>query len=83
MATLQSYRRDLARLEALNAGRCAALECLPVCPTHGEQMILQTPGTYERAYCGTWYRCPQCANSVLIPSRELLRDLIAQMERDA
>lgn len=83
MATLQEYRRDLAQLEALNARRCTALKCLPVCPTHGEQMILQKPGTYEQEFCGTWYRCPQCANGVLIPSKELLRDLIERLERKA
>lgn len=74
------YRRELARLERLEREHCTALECLPVCPTHGEQMILQTPRTAEQEYCGTWYRCPQCENTVLYQSKELLCFLAAQTE---
>lgn len=77
MATLQEYRRDLAQLEALNASHCTALKCLPVCPIHGNQLDLQTPGTPEQEFCGTWYHCPQCGYTTLYPSKELLRDLFA------
>lgn len=78
--TAREMTRVAARFSAATAGSCTTLECLPVCPTHGEQMILQTPGTAEQEYCGTWYRCPQCANTVLYQSKELLRFLAAQTE---
>lgn len=75
---LEFCRRDLARLEKLNAGDYTALERLPVCPIHGDQMDLHKPGTPEQEFCGTWYRCPQCGYSTLYPSVELLRQLVSQ-----
>ena len=47
---------------------------LPKCEKHG-QMKLQNPGTREQEYCGTWYRCTRCGDSVLLTSSELERDL--------
>ena len=48
-----------------------ALIPLPKCPNHGEEMLLQNPGTEEQRFCGTWYQCPKCKNTVLFPSFEL------------
>jgi len=47
---------------------------LPSCEQHG-QMELQSPGTPEQAYCGTWYRCTRCGSSKLFTSPALQRDL--------
>lgn len=44
---------------------------LPKCSTHGEQMILRERVTEDQNFCGTWYDCPKCENSVLFPSKEL------------
>lgn len=48
-----------------------ALMKIPVCPQHSEQLIHRPGGTYEQCYCGTWYVCPQCGYTVLLPSAEL------------
>lgn len=45
---------------------------LPACDQHG-QMELQKPGTPEQAYCGIWYRCARCTNTVLLPSAAIGR----------
>lgn len=50
---------------------------LPQCPEHG-QMELQKPGTREQEFCGTWYRCTRCTNSVLFTSPELENQLAEQ-----
>jgi len=52
---------------------------LPRCPTHG-QMDLRQPGTREQAWCGTWYECPRCTQSVLLTSPELEDHLRHQVE---
>lgn len=49
----------------------------PNCAQHGD-MRLQTPGTPEQAFCGTWYRCDQCSNTTLLPSAELDAQLAGQ-----
>jgi hypothetical protein len=38
---------------------------LPKCAEHGS-MELQPAGTQEQEFCGTWYRCSRCTNSVLL-----------------
>ena len=45
---------------------------LPACDLHG-QMEHQTPGTPEQAYCGVWYRCSHCTNTVLLPSAAITK----------
>src|SRR5574337_196169 len=42
----------------------------PICPTHG-LMQKAPPGTPEQKWCGEWWRCERCTNSVLIPSETL------------
>lgn len=47
----------------------------PICPTHNVYMKMRTAyQTTEQKFCGTWYDCiyPQCCNSTLIPSQELM-----------
>lgn len=41
---------------------------LPVCTIHHEQMIIRKNWTDEQKYCGVFYQCPKCLQSVLIPS---------------
>ena len=43
---------------------------LPICEQHG-QMEHQKPGTPEQEWCGVWYRCAKCTNTVLFPSKQL------------
>jgi hypothetical protein len=50
---------------------------LPKCAEHGT-MELQKPGTREQAFCGTWYRCTRCTNSVLLTSPQLAAQLESQ-----
>lgn len=52
---------------------------LPECYEHG-QMLLRPKEhqTYEQAWCGTWYDCGKCCNSVLYPSKELTEFLNEQ-----
>jgi hypothetical protein len=42
------------------------------CPRHGPMvqrpLAVQTP---EQKYCGVWWDCTLCTNSVLFPSEEL------------
>lgn len=50
---------------------------LPKCAEHKIQMILrplshQTP---EQIFCGTWYDCPACTQTVLFQSAALLQQL--------
>lgn len=47
---------------------------IPKCPQHGEQLIHRPSSTPEQAHCGTWYKCPQCDYTVLLPSVELVTD---------
>lgn len=56
---------------------CAVPMPLPKCQEHGT-MELQKPGTREQAFCGTWYRCTRCTNSVLFTSPELEAQLASQ-----
>ena len=52
---------------------------LPKCPTHGQMLIReQHRQSTEQKWCGTWYDCPQCSNSTLLPSKELLTFLKEQ-----
>lgn len=74
--TLKYEKNELARREKMERENCTTLERLPVCPAHGKTMVLRPAQTKEQDFCGTWYDCPQCANSVLIPSKELLRFLV-------
>ena len=47
--------------------------CLPKCKVHGQMMLRPLKHqTYEQKWCGVWYDCPECANSTLFPSPELL-----------
>lgn len=50
---------------------------LPTCLEHGV-MELQKPGTREQEFCGTWYRCTRCTNSVLFTSPALEAQLAQQ-----
>jgi len=51
----------------------------PFCPTEGHgQYVLKSPGTAEQAWCGTWYGCQRCHNSILLPSPALEASLAAQ-----
>lgn len=45
---------------------------LPACDQHG-QMAHQPPGTPEQAWCGVWYRCQRCTNTVLLPSAAIAK----------
>lgn len=45
---------------------------LPHCDQHG-QMEFQPHGTAEQAYCGIWYRCAHCTNTVLLPSAAIAK----------
>lgn len=45
----------------------------PTCPLHKRPMLLrpvasQTP---EQRWCGVWFDCSACGNSVLVPSQAL------------
>jgi hypothetical protein len=54
-------------------GSLAPME-LPRCPTHPEfQMALRPDArqTYEQKFCGVWYDCLACSQSVLFKSKEL------------
>lgn len=53
----------------------SALLKLPECPIHGEQLLLRASTTAEQNFCGTWYECPQCKFTVLLPSGELKKIL--------
>lgn len=48
----------------------ADLMTIPECAQHG-QMHIQPAGTPEQAWCGVWYRCQHCTNTVLLPSADL------------
>ena len=51
---------------------------LPQCPTpdHGHMAIRPTQRqTPEQLWCGVWYDCERCSNSVLFSSRELMDHL--------
>jgi hypothetical protein len=51
----------------------------PACITHGVMELRPTNGqTHEQRFCGTWYDCPKCSSSVLLPSSELLAQLKTQ-----
>ena len=62
----------------MNAGK--DLIPLPKCPNHNEEMLWQNPATEEQRFCGTWYKCPKCGNSVLFPSFELRAFLVMQVD---
>lgn len=48
----------------------------PLCPTRGHgQMKPAEAHTREQQFCGEWWRCERCTNSVLMPSSELLAQL--------
>jgi len=42
----------------------------PSCPNHGPMQKVP-PGTAEQKWCGEWWRCDRCTNSVLKPSDDL------------
>jgi hypothetical protein len=44
------------------------------CPTHRVPMVERPSNlqTAEQRWCGKWYDCPACTNSVLVQSAELL-----------
>jgi hypothetical protein len=52
----------------------------PACDKHGP-MEKQSPGTQEQQWCGEWWRCQHCTNTVLIPSKELEEFNDAQLRR--
>lgn len=57
---------------------------LPKCHKHGVQMGLrplacQTP---EQKFCGVWYDCPACTQSVLVESHELRAQLAEMRNRE-
>ena len=49
-----------------------AIICRPRCPVHEIDMEYHTPRTPEQKFVGAMYVCPQCANSTLLPSKQLL-----------
>lgn len=66
-----SNRKDTkAELDTDPQGRLEELVSPPACKEHGV-MKPQKAGTKEQQYCGDWYRCELCTNSVLIPSPEV------------
>lgn len=46
---------------------------VPPCSEHGVQMTLRpiAQQTAEQKFCGVWYDCPACTQSVLIKSKAL------------
>lgn len=59
-----------------DAGTCAS-NCMPAgsdavitCPAHKIPMVLRPPHP-EQSWCGTWFDCPRCTYSVLLPSVEV------------
>lgn len=51
----------------------------PMCAQHG-QMAVQPAGTPEQVFCGVWYRCARCTNTVLLESQQL-RDHLQSQQR--
>jgi hypothetical protein len=51
-----------------------ATDQFPMCSTHGLPMTLRplSRQSREQLWCGTWYDCPRCTGSVLLPSEELI-----------
>lgn len=60
--------------------RTALME-IPRCPQHKIPLIHREHPSADAYFCGTWYDCPQCAYSVLFPSKELTAQLTNQRER--
>lgn len=60
---------------------------VPQCLVHEKDLALCDPSkqTPEQAWCGTWYGCtePGCGCTVLLPSPELERQLLAAREKTA
>lgn len=54
-----------------------ALERLPECRNHGQMELVERVSTHE-AWCGVWYRCPDCHSSVLLTSPALEAHLATQ-----
>lgn len=44
----------------------------PFCEVHTRAMVERPASTPEQEFCGTWFQCELCTNSVLIPSPELI-----------
>jgi len=56
---------------------------LPKCSGHGIQMIARPPKTPEQRFCGAWYECPRCSETVLFVSSELRAQLEERRRGDA
>ena len=50
----------------------SALMLLPRCSVHHIDMEYHVPRTPEQSFVGAMYVCPQCSNSTLLPSKQLL-----------
>ena len=46
----------------------------PTCKEHGP-MLNEPAGTKEQEYCGEWWRCQLCTNTILIQSIDLQSQL--------
>lgn len=54
----------------------------PKCPTHAAMVARpMTLQSVEQKFCGEWFDCPACHNSVLVPSPALLAQLASQASR--
>lgn len=58
-----------------------ALMPIPRCPVDEIPLTLRTGLSSEARFCGTWYDCPRCHYTVLLPSRELTAQLDEQRRR--
>lgn len=52
----------------------------PTCDKHGP-MLRRPAGTPEQQWCGEWWQCQHCTNTVLVPSKELEEFNDAQLRR--
>lgn len=68
--------RSTAGLERVDPERDTA----PQCPTHKRSMLPRDDklSSAEQRWCGKWWDCTVCTNSVLQPSAELAAHLDAQ-----
>ncbi len=60
-----------------------SLIVLPRCSEHDVQMTLRPLAwqTKEQQFCGVWYDCPACTQSVLIKSKALEEQLRSMKNR--
>lgn len=69
-------------MNAANKAEGLGASTAPKCPTHAAMVSRPTaPQSAEQKFCGEWFDCPACHNSVLVPSPALLAQLASQASR--